>query len=155
MKPASILIRKKGTKPCVYTGRQHQKRLNLFRGADPLNGFDGVIKWMRGNTEGFLKMLTRIVSRFKGLTIDLRADNSPCRRASRVKQSLSDHPNSSIHYLPPYLPKLNYKERLWRMLLCEETISEYHETVMHLEVAVFSRSQRRKRLKIRKLCQLS
>jgi hypothetical protein len=56
--------------------------------------------------------------------------------------------------MPPYNPKLNYQERLWWMLRYEETTNTYYETMMHLEVAVFSRSQRWKPLKIRKLCQL-
>jgi len=34
------------------------------------------MKWVRGNTDGFLKMLTKIVSRFKGLVIELWAGNA-------------------------------------------------------------------------------
>ncbi len=56
--------------------------------------------------------------------------------------------------MPPHNPKLNYQERLWWMLRYEETTNTYYETMMHFEVAVFSKSQRWKPLKIRKLCQL-
>jgi hypothetical protein len=45
---------KKGTKSYIYTRSQHQKRLNLFGWVDPINGFHGVMKWVRGNTDGFL-----------------------------------------------------------------------------------------------------
>lgn len=100
-------------------------------------------------------MLTKIVCRFKGLDIDLWADNDSWHKGPRVNQFLADYANLSIHYLPPYHPKLNYQERLWRMLRYEETTNTYYETMMHLEAAVFSRSQRWKPLKIRKLCQLT
>jgi len=65
-----------------------------------------------------------------------------------VKQFLSEYPNVSIHYLPPYHPKLNYQERLWHMMRYEETTNTYYETMVHLEVAVFSRSQRWKPRKL-------
>ena len=71
-----------------------------------------------------------------------------------VPEFLSDHPNLNIHYLPPYHPKLNYQERLWHMLRYEETTNTYYETMMHLEAAVFSRSQRWNPLKVKRICQL-
>jgi len=146
---------KRGTKSYVYTKSQHHERLNLFGWVDPLNGFHGIMKWVRGNTDGFLKMLTKIVSRFKGLTIDLWADNASWHKGARVRRFLTDNPNLNIHYLPPYNPELNYQERLWHMLRYEETNSTYYETMVRLEVAVFARSQRWKPLKVRKVCQLT
>jgi transposase len=113
------------------------------------------MKWVRGNTDGFLKMLARIVSRFKDLTIDLWVDNASWHKGSRVNHFLSEYPNLAIHYLPPYHPELNYQERLWRLMRYEETTNTYYETMVHLEVAVFSRSQRWKPPKIRRLCQLT
>lgn len=145
---------KKGAKSYVYTRSQHHERLNLFGWVDPLNGFHGMMKWVRGNTDGFLKTLTKIVYRFRGLSIDLWADNASWHKGPWVKRFLADHPNLNIHYLPPYNPELNYQERLWRRLRYEETNSTYFETMTHLEVAVFSRSQGWKPLKVRKLCQL-
>jgi transposase len=113
------------------------------------------MKWVRGNTDGFLKMLTRIVSRFKALAIELWVDNASWHKGPRVKKFLTEHQNLNLHYLPPYHPQLNYQERLWRMLRYEETTNAYFETMSQLEVAVFSRSQRWKPPKIRKLCQLT
>jgi transposase len=145
---------KKGTRSYIYTKSQHHKRLNLFGWVDPLGGYHGVMKWVRGNTDGFLKMLARIISRFKGLVIDLWADNASWHKGPRVKQFLSEHTNLSIHYLPPYHPELNPQERLWRTLRYEETTDTYYETMLHLELAVFSRSQRWKPRKVIQLCQL-
>jgi transposase len=144
---------KKGTKSYVYTKSQHQKRLNLFGWVDPLNGWHGIMKWVRGNTDGFLKMLTRIVYRFRGRIIDLCVDNASWHKGSRVEQFLAGNPRLKLHYLPPYHPELNFQERLWRLMRYEETSSTYYEAVIHLEVAVFSRSQRWKPQKLKKLCQ--
>jgi len=112
------------------------------------------MKWVRGNTDGFLKMLARIVLRFKGLVVDLWADNASWHKGPRVSQFLSEHTNLSIHYLPPYHPELNPQERLWRTLRYEETTGTYYETMLHLEVAVFSRSQRWKPRKVKQPCKL-
>jgi len=62
---------KKGTQPYVYTCSQHQHRLNIFGWVDPVNGRHGIMQWIRGNTIGFMKVLTQIVHRFSGKIIDL------------------------------------------------------------------------------------
>jgi hypothetical protein len=67
---------KRGTRSYIYTKRHHHKRLNLFGWVDPLHGWHGIMKAVRGNTDGFLKMLTRIISRFKGVIVDLWVDNA-------------------------------------------------------------------------------
>jgi len=100
------------------------------------------MKWVRGNPDGFLKMLTRIVSRFKGLVIDPWADSVSWRRGPGVNEILSEHTSSSIQYLPSYHPELDGQERLWRTLRHEETTDAYCGAMLHLDVAVFSRSQR-------------
>ena len=145
---------KKGAKSYVYTKSQHQKRLNLFGWVDPLNGLHGVMKWVRGDTDGFLKMLKRIMYRFMGRIIDLFVDNASWHKGPRVKQFLAKNPRLKLHYLPPYHPELNFQERLWRMMRYEETSNTYYETLIRLEVAVFSRSQSWKPRKLKQLCQL-
>jgi hypothetical protein len=56
---------KKGTQPFVVTKSQHHKRLNVFGWVDPLGGRHGIVKQDRGNTDGFLGMLTAILCRYK------------------------------------------------------------------------------------------
>jgi len=112
------------------------------------------MKAVRGNTDGFLKMLTKIMSRFKGVIVDLWIDNASWHKGPRVEQFLCEHGDLNLHYLPPYHPELNYQERLWRILRYEETTNTYFETIVHLEMAAFSRSHRWRPQKIRKLCQL-
>jgi len=146
---------KKGTQPCVYTRSQHQQRLNLFGWVDPLNGWHGVMKWIRGNTDGFLKLLKRIAQLFRGRIIDIWVDNASWHKGKRVADFLVIHSSCQIHYLPPYHPELNYQERLWRTMRYEETTNAYFETITALDGAVFKRSQRWKPKKIKTLCQVT
>ena len=62
---------KRGSRPFVYTRSHHQKRLNIFGGVDLIHGAHGIMKWISGNTDGFIQMLRKIIYRFKGNTIDL------------------------------------------------------------------------------------
>ncbi|GFP25196.1 hypothetical protein HKBW3S25_00654 [Candidatus Hakubella thermalkaliphila] len=145
---------KKGTQPYVPTRSQHQKRLNVFGWVDPVNGFHGMMKAEKGDTTGFLKMLMRIIIRFKGKIIDLWVDNARWHKGERVRKFLLKNRNLHIHYLPPYHPELNYQESLWRTMRYEETTNVYFETLFDLEVSVFKRSQRWKPQKIISLCKL-
>jgi transposase len=145
---------KKGIQPYVDTRSQHQKRLNLFGWVDPLNGFHGLMKSIKGDTCGFLKLLNKILIRFKGKIIDLWVDNARWHRGERVYSFLLEHNTLYTHYLPPYHPELNYQETLWRTMRYEETTNVYFETVEDLASSVLKRSQRWKPQKIKSLCKL-
>jgi transposase len=145
---------KKGTQPYVETRSQHGKRLNLFGWVDPLNGFHGLMKSIKGDTCGFLKLLKKILTRFKGKIIDLWADNARWHKGQSVYSFLLEERRLNIHYLPPYHPELNYQETLWRTMRYEETTNVYFETVEDLTFSVFKRSQKWKPQKIKSLCKL-
>ena len=145
---------KKGIQPYVYTRSQHHKRLNVFGWVDPVNGLHGMMKWVKGNTDGFLKLLSRIVSRFKRKTIDLWVDRAKWHKGKRVAMFIEEHCHLHIHYLPPYHPELNCQEILWRTMRYEETTNAFFDNIEDMEDAVFKRSQRWKPNKIKSLCQL-
>jgi hypothetical protein len=132
---------KKGTQPYVETRSQHQKRLNLFGWVDPLNGFHGLMKSIKDDTCGFLKLLKRILTRFKGKIIDLWVHNAPWHKGQSVYSFLLQQRRLYIHYLPPHHPELNYQKTLWRTMRYEETTNVYFETVQNLTFSVFKRSQ--------------
>lgn len=146
---------KKGSQPVVDTRSQHQQRLNIFGWVDPLQGRHGILRWIRGNTEGFLHVLGTILSRFKETTIDLWVDNAKWHKGPRVRAFLAVHLSCHLHYLPPYHPELNYQEHLWHTMRYEETTNAYFETIADLRKAVFKRSQRWKPKKVKQLCQLT
>ena len=146
---------KKGSKPFVYTRSQHQKRLNIYGWVDPINGLHSIMKWISGNTDGFIQLLRKITYRLRGKTIDIWVDNAKWHKGMRVETLLVEHSFLQVHYLPAYHPELNYQERLWRTPRYEETTNVYFEAFADLDKAVFKRSQRWKPTKIKQLCQLS
>ena len=114
---------KRGSRPFIYTRSQHQKRLNIFGWVDLIQGAHGIMKWVSGNTDGFIQMLRKIGYRFKGKTIDLWVDNARWHKGARVKTFFTEYSSFHIHYLPDYHPELNYRERLWHtMRYFEKTI---------------------------------
>ena len=143
---------KKGSCPFVYTRSQHQKRLNIFGWVDIIHGSHGIMKWISGDTDGFIQMLRKIVYRFKEKIVDLWVDNARWHKGERVKAFIAERSFFHIHYLPAYHPELNYQERLWHTMRYEETTNVYFETMSDLDQAVFKRSQRWKPKKIKQLC---
>jgi transposase len=146
---------KKGNQPYVYTRSQHQKRLNVFGWVAPFHGWHGMMKWVKGDTEGFLKLLRRILSRFKETIIDLWVDGAKWHKGERVERFCMEYHQLHIHYLPPYHPDLNYQEVLWHTMRYEETTNAFFEAIEDLEVSVFKRSLRWKPNKIKSMCRLT
>ncbi|MEK7251280.1 MAG: IS630 family transposase [Bacteroidota bacterium] len=148
---------KRGRKhqPVVYTRSQHQQRLNVFGWVDPLNGRHGMMRSARGNTDGFLMALTRIVTIWKQKTIHLWIDGARWHKGKRIDQFCAQHQQLHLYYIPPYHPELNLQEVLWRTMRYEETTNVYFETFDSLVVGVFKRSQRWKPSKIKSLCHVT
>jgi transposase len=143
---------KKGTQPYVLTKSQHHKRLNVFGWVDPIGGKHGMVRQEKGNTDGFLIMLKKILCRYKGIIIDLWVDQARWHKGKRVVEFLCHHSRLKINYIPKYHPDFNLQEILWRTMRYEETTNTYYETFEDLVNAVFSRSQRWKPQKILSLC---
>lgn len=144
---------KKGVQPTVLTRSQHHKRLNVFGWVDPVQGRHGMIKQPKGNTDGFLAMLTCILRRYKRLSIELWVDQARWHKGRRIVEFLICHKRLRLEYIPKYHPELNFQERLWRIMRYEETTNTYYETFEQLDLAVFKRSSRWKPKKIRSICQ--
>lgn len=114
-----------------------------------------MIKWVSGNTDGFLKILRKILVRFEGKVIDLWVDNASWHKGRRVREFITETKGLFLHYLPPYHPELNMQERLWKRVRYEETNNAYYATLDDLEAGVMAASRRWKPLKVRRLCLLT
>jgi transposase len=145
---------KKGTQPTVLTKSQHQKRLNVFGWVDPVHGKHGMIKQPKGNTDGFLAMLSVILTRYKAVMIELWVDQARWHKGKRVLEFLSCHKRLRLEYIPKYHPELNFQERLWRIMRYEETTNTYYETFEDMDMAVFSRSRKWKPNMVLSICQV-
>lgn len=113
-----------------------------------------MIKWISGNTEGFLKILQKILVRFEGKVIDLWVDNASWHKGRRVREFIRETNGLFLHYLPPYHPELNMQEGLWKRVRYEETSNTCYSTLDDLEAGLMATSRRWKPLKVRKLCLL-
>ena len=143
---------KKGKQPYVLTRSQHNKRLNIFGWVDPIDGKHGMLKQHKGNTDGFLAMLKKILNRYKGMVIYLFVDQARWHKGQRITKFLIQHSRLIINYIPKYHPELNFQEILWRTMRYEETTNTYYETLDELTMSVFCRSQRWRPNKILSLC---
>ena len=143
---------KKGKQPYVLTRSQHNKRLNIFGWVDPIDGKHGMLKQHKGNTDGFLAMLKKILNRYKGMVIYLFVDQARWHKGQRITKFLIQHSRLIINYIPKYHPELNFQEILWRTMRYEETTNTYYETLDELTMSIFCRSQRWKPNKILSLC---
>ena len=61
------------------------------------------MKWISGNTDGFIQMLRKIIGHFKGKTIDLWTDNARWHKGARVEAFAAEH---SFFHIPEFPPKL-------------------------------------------------
>jgi len=147
---------KKGKKnqPVVFTSSQHQKRLNVFGWVDPLTGRHSMIRCVKGNTDGFLKVLSKIQYAFTEKKIHLWVDRARWHRGERINRFFKKHANFRLHYIPAYHPELNCQEILWRTMRYEETTNVYFSSLNDLVKSVFKRSQCWKPKKVRSLCHL-
>ena len=145
----------KNHQPMVLTRSQHQKRLNIFGWVEPIHGRHRMIRHAKGNTDGFLKVLSNIRHVFRGNKIHLWVDRARWHKGKRVECYFETHKEFSIHYIPPYHPELNLQEIMWRTMRYEETTNTYFESLDYLASSVFKRSQRWKPPKILSLCHLS
>lgn len=145
---------KRGTahQPVVFTRSQHQQRLNVFGWVDPVYGRHGMIRWKRGNTDGFLMVLAHIVRSWKRYTIELWVDRARWHRGTRVISFCEEHRELQLNYIPAYHPELNLQETLWKTMRYEETTNAYFQSMDELTEGVFKRSQRWKPAKIKSLC---
>jgi transposase len=145
----------KNYQPVVMTRSQHQQRINVFGWVDLIHGRHRMIRCPKGNTSGFLMVLSNIRNTFKGKRIHLWVDRARWHKGKKVDPYFETHKEFFIHYIPAYHPELNLQEILWRTMRYEETTNTYFESIDDLAVNVFKRSQRWKPSKILSLCHLT
>jgi transposase len=63
-------------------------------------------------------------------------DNAPWHRGPLVREVLAAHPHLRLHRLPPYSPKLNVIERLWKWLRHRGTHNRLYESLSELKSGV-------------------
>jgi transposase len=102
--------------------------------------------------EAFLRLLWRHHRR--GRPMMIITDNATYHHSEELDPFLASHRGLKLDYLPPYSPKLNPIERVWKLLrrlrthnVYFETLEELTETVSH-QLATWSKPN----AILRKLC---
>ena len=72
----------------VPTASNHRRRLNVFGWVAPREGQQGLMRAPRGNTQGFLALLSRLRRRWRGKVLYLFVDRARRHRGPQVKQYL-------------------------------------------------------------------
>jgi hypothetical protein len=68
--------------------------------------------------------------------VTLVIDNAPWHRGKAVKRVLRRNPQLTLYNLPPYSPKLNVIERVWKWLRQRATHNRLFDTVDQMRTAV-------------------
>jgi len=146
---------RRGQRLRVLTTSQHRERLNLSGWVAPLLGRYGLVNTPRGNRSGFLIVLRHLYRRLRGYTIGLYVDGAVWHRGEEIIQFLETHPRLHLSYLPPYQPRLNPQERIWRRVRYEATTHRWFETLDAIGGTVRRTTHSWSPPKIKRLCHIT
>jgi len=122
-----------GTQKMVVTPGKNQK--HYIAGA--ISGWGGELVWVEGPSKCsalFIKLVNQIVARFAHLRrIHLILDNYIIHTSKITQKALQAKQGKvQLHFLPPYCPKHNKIERLWRDLHARITRNHTCKTIEEL-----------------------
>lgn len=90
------------------------------------------------DAEVFLEFLNDVVTLYPKGKIVIILDNSRIHHAKLLKPFLEDTPRLQLVFLPPYSPKLNLIEGLWKWLKDSVINNTFYPTVAEIKLAVLS-----------------
>jgi putative transposase len=95
------------------------------------------------NADSFLAFLKQLVRYYNGDKIHLITDNVPYHKAPKIREWLEDKEDLiELHFLPPYAPKLNAVEYIWRKTKKSITHNKYFPKFQDLKQALARRFNR-------------
>lgn len=103
-------------------------------GAEPQWHFR-LVDWF--NTDSFLAFLEQLLLHYEGTKIHYITDNARYHKGPKVEKWLKGKEHLiELHFLPPYSPKLNAAEYLWRKTKKATTHNRYFAKVEELVQAL-------------------
>jgi transposase len=95
------------------------------------------------NTKTFLAFLGQLISRYRDRKIHLILDNATYHKGPAVRKWLEGKQDRiELHYLPPYSPKLNAAEYVWKETRRKTTHNRFFKTLSELKERLFRRFNR-------------
>ena len=99
------------------------------------------VNWF--NTKPFLSFLDQLISRYKNKKIHLILDNAKYHKGPKVTKWLNGKEDRiELHYLPPYSPKFNTVEYIWKETRRKTTHNRFFKTLSELKQRLFRRFNR-------------
>ena len=129
---------------CVVKTPPTRKSLKVMGavtvGNDPKFHFR-FVNWF--NTKSFLSFLDQLLSRYKDQKIHLILDNAKYHKGPEVRKWLNGkQARIELHYLPPYSPKFNAAEYVWKETRRKTTHNRFFKTLSELKERLFRRFNR-------------
>lgn len=146
---------RRGKRLRVPTTSRHRERLNLFGWVAPLLGRRGMIRWPRGDREGFIACLKHLYRRLRGYSIWLYVDRARWHKGDEIDLFVRTHMRLRLKYLPSYQPGLNPQERIWRQVRYETTTNCWFETLDLVWDTIQRTTRTWTSFKIKRLCQIT
>lgn len=145
----------RGQRLRIPTTSQHQQRLNLSGWVAPLLGRYGLVRTIRGDRHGFLRVLRQMVRRLRGYTMWLYVDGARWHRGEEIDRFLHRHPQVRLDFLPPYQPALNPQERIWRRIRYESTTNRWFNDLEEIWTAIRRTTHGWSPPKLKQLCRIT
>jgi len=99
------------------------------------------VEWF--NADSFIAFLKQLVRYYHGTKVHLITDNVPYHKAPKVRNWLQGKEDLiELHFLPPYSPKLNAVEYLWKKTKKAITHNRYFAKFQNLKQALARRFNR-------------
>ena len=118
-------------------------------------GKQGMVRTIRGDRQGFLKILRHLYRTLKRHRILLYVDGARWHKGDPVDLFVKTHERLHLNYLPPYQPGLNMQERVWRRTRYESTTNRHFEEIDEIWRRVHSDTRRWPKSKIKQLCRIN
>ena len=95
------------------------------------------------NADTFIDFLRQLLRYYDGTKIHMITDNVPYHKSPKVREWLADKEHLiELHFLPPYSPKLNAVEYVWKKTKKKITHNKYFPKLNDLREALARRFNR-------------
>lgn len=121
--------------------RKSAKVMGAVRIGDDPKWHSRFVEWF--NADSFVDFLAQLVRYYNGAKIHLITDNVPYHKAPKVREWLKGKERLiELHFLPPYAPKLNAVEYVWKKTKKSTTHNRYFPRFEDLKRALARRFNR-------------
>ncbi len=146
---------RKGIQPEIGAWVGGHQKTHVFGAINTKTGSFHSIQGKKINAKEFIKFLKRLRKSYPRKVIVIIMDNACWHKAKKVKFFMKKDGKMRTLYLPPYSPKLNPVEKLWKFFRRNVSHNYFFGTLTRLiqTVANYSRSLKAEKERLISFCQ--